>query len=163
MNPTRPTKKVSPSMIPQLEWLLNPELDKIARTQLPCKGLLLQNFQNRYVYLKVSDDFIHKLFPLLQENDKQIPSYFSSSDHIGAHISVIYPEESYPVPILPEINNNYGFEIGSLFKAQLGEKTYLGLTVKSPELDQLRLRYGLSTQLNFRGYLVPFHITIATV
>ncbi|KJV89680.1 hypothetical protein [Rickettsia bellii] len=40
----------------------NPELIKVAKT-LKNEGVVLQ--EKNYTYLKISDDFIHKLYPLI--------------------------------------------------------------------------------------------------
>ena len=95
-------------------------------------------------------------------NGKQIPSYFSGLVAPGAHISVIYPDEQEPVPLLEAVNRVFNFVVGDLFKATLGKKTYIGLTAHSPDLQKLQLSYGLNIKLNLHGHLVPSHITIAT-
>ncbi|WP_419235308.1 hypothetical protein [Rickettsia endosymbiont of Nabis limbatus] len=44
----------------------NPELIKAAKS-LKNEGIVLQN--ESYAYLKISDDFIHKLYPLIAEDE----------------------------------------------------------------------------------------------
>ncbi|HJD63274.1 MAG TPA: hypothetical protein LFW14_07015 [Rickettsia endosymbiont of Degeeriella rufa] len=61
----------------------NPELIKVAKT-----------LKKNYAYLKISDDFIHKLYPLIAEHENlQKPGYFSEQCNIGAHITITYPNE----------------------------------------------------------------------
>ncbi|HJD61615.1 MAG TPA: hypothetical protein LFV90_05685 [Rickettsia endosymbiont of Columbicola hoogstraali] len=69
----------------------NPELIKVAKT-LKNEGKVLQD--KNYAYLKISDDFIHKLYPLIAEHENlQKPDYFSEQCNIGAHITITYPNE----------------------------------------------------------------------
>ncbi|WBV65335.1 hypothetical protein PGH44_12590 [Legionella pneumophila] len=49
--------------------------------------------QNQLTYLKIHDEWIHELFPLLQNEQIRKPDYFGN-ESIGAHISIIYPEEN---------------------------------------------------------------------
>lgn len=71
----------------------NPTLLKYAKKKLPLQGTLKQDNTGSYYYLKIHDDFIFKLFPLIKEPGLSIPDYFLPRYDIGAHISVIYPEE----------------------------------------------------------------------
>ncbi|HHW3788005.1 TPA: hypothetical protein ACT9MN_002695, partial [Legionella pneumophila] len=49
--------------------------------------------QNQLTYLKIHDEWIYELFPLLQNEQIRKPDYFGN-ESIGAHISIIYPEEN---------------------------------------------------------------------
>jgi len=79
------------------------------------------------------------------------------------HISVIYPEELAILPPIDAIGRQFDFSIDRYFKANLGAKTYFGCTIESPQLINLRLNIGLGDALNFRGYVVPLHFTIAVL
>lgn len=81
---------------------------------------------------------------------------------MGAHITVIYPEESPNIHIqLKELNQIHHFSIKDLVMAEIGPKNYYVLLVESPSLLALRRKYALTDLLNFKGYGIDFHITIA--
>ncbi|WP_410524470.1 hypothetical protein [Rickettsia bellii] len=60
-----------------------------------------------------------------------------------------------------DINVIHSFEIEELAKTQIENKQYYVLKVSSPSLISLRKKYQLPPQLNFKGYKVSLHITIA--
>ncbi|MCC8370159.1 MAG: hypothetical protein LN566_02145 [Rickettsia endosymbiont of Stiretrus anchorago] len=137
----------------------NPELIKAAKS-LKNEGIVLQD--KNYAYLKISDDFIHKLYPLIAEHkDLQKPNYFSEQCNIGAHITITYPNEEIVIND-QDINVIYSFEIEELAKMQIENKQYYVLKISSPSLISLRKKYQLPPQLSFKGYKVGLHITIAT-
>ncbi|WP_342169819.1 hypothetical protein [Rickettsia endosymbiont of Seladonia tumulorum] len=132
---------------------------KVAKT-LKNEGVVLQ--EKNYTYLKTSNDFIHKLYPLIAEHeDLQKPDYFSEQCDIGTHITIIYPNEEVVIND-QDINVIHSFEIEELAKTQTGNKQYYVLKVSSPSLISLRKKYQLPPQLSFKGYKVSLHITIAT-
>jgi hypothetical protein len=137
----------------------NPELIRIAQTEIPHSGVLLQT-ENGYTYLKVSDDFIHRLHPLIKETSIVKPDYFSEGTATGAHISVVYQNEIERPVCTNDIGKRFKFSINDLWYLRLGAKRYIALSVSSPELSSLRVAYGLSTDLNFRGIRVNFHLTV---
>jgi hypothetical protein len=131
----------------------------IARAQtLRNDGFLVKN-PNNYVYLKIDDAFILDLFPLLTPTNVQIPDYFGD-DKMGAHISLIYPQE-YKFIHEDDLHQEYRFEVQSLVQTKLGQKTYYALLVTSPQLLQVRQKYGLGDLLDFKGFRISFHITLA--
>jgi hypothetical protein len=118
----------------------------------------LSRTDNNLVYLNIDDDYIHQLYPHLQNNSIMKPDYFGK-DSIGAHISVIYPEEN------PKISNDYfdekhHFSIKNLYWTQLNSKKYYVLMIQSDSLIQLRNQSGLSEKPYFRGHAIDFHITV---
>ncbi|MGI4753470.1 MAG: hypothetical protein ACRYE8_07125 [Janthinobacterium lividum] len=134
----------------------NPELIKVAKS-LKNEGIVLQN--ENYAYLKTSDDFIHKLYPLIAEHeDLQKPNYFSEQCNIGAHITITYPNEEIVIND-QDISIIHFFEIEELAKTQIENKQYYVLKISSPSLISLRKKYQLPPQLNFKGYKVGLHIT----
>lgn len=140
----------------------NPVLLKYAKDKLPLQGILKQNDTGSYCYLKVHDDFIFELFPLIKEAGFSTPEYFMPTCDIGAHISTIYPEEMFSEKMsIDELEQSFSFEINNLVGVTVFNKTFFALTVTSPSLEQFRLKYGFPTKLNFRGLIVPFHITVA--
>lgn len=143
----------------------NPKLLNYARVHLENKGVLKLGELMPYCYLKISDDFIYRLFPLLENRDLIIPDYFNNEGSVGAHISVIYPEEmpqEMPQKILiNELGNTFHFSVNGLYCVEIFDKKIIALIVECPDLQQLRLKYGFPIKLNYHGLKVPFHITIA--
>jgi len=139
----------------------NPALIKLA-AKLPTIGTLAITNQH-LVYLDIVDDYIHQLFPLLENKNNLIvkPDYFNKY-LIGAHISVIYPEENKLInPI--ELGKQHKFKIKNLITMEINSKVYYALRVESHSLLELRRKYKLPDKLNFRGIRVEFHITIGTL
>ncbi len=125
--------------------------------KLPHSGVLKDSGRG-FVYVKVDDDYIYKLFPLVKKAGYDIPPYFRRPDAAGAHISVFYEEESKRLPDIQEIGRYFTFEPVKILEVYAGRGNfYIVLEVKSPELERLREKYGLSPLL--KGY--PFHISIA--
>lgn len=114
-----------------------------------------------YYYLKIDDDFIHKLFPLIPDNTLEKPDYFSFQNSVGAHISFIYPEEITNIFSISELNQIFSFDITGLVDIKVFGKRIIALVVESKELENLRTKYGFAQKLKFHGLLVPFHITVA--
>jgi hypothetical protein len=141
---------------PQITQLTNPVLMQ-ASLSLDAIGKIAIS-ANDLLYLKVEDAYIHQLFPLLQNKNAQKPDYFGSGS-VGAHISIIYPEETTFIPSL-HCNEKHSFLVKELVAAELGAKTYYAIAVEAPSLLQLRRKYALPDQLCLKGYLISFHITI---
>jgi hypothetical protein len=78
-------------------------LIKFATEHIPLQGVLAQT-QDGFVYLKISNEFIYSLFPLLDVKEKKLPPYFSEPYNIGAHISVIYKQEIKAGQACPRIS-----------------------------------------------------------
>lgn len=134
----------------------NPSLINKALTLMP--NGYLSTSSEQLTYLDVDDDYIHQLLPLLKNRRIKRPNYFGE-ELIGAHISVIYPEEN--VWINPEdLGYEHYFTIKELFTAELDIKKYYVLMVESPSLILLRKKYGLGDMPYFRGNLINLHITI---
>lgn len=132
--------------------------------QFEHKGVLKQK-DNGYLYLEVSKDFIAQILPLIEAPGKLVPPrHFKSKKGIGAHISVMYENEQIENEIweIKELGQEFSFSIIELRTVKLNKdnkmkKLWL-LAVYSPELEQLRERYGLLSKL--KGH--DFHITICT-
>lgn len=143
-------------IIPSITKLNIPELISTA-AQLATEGVLRKS-KNNLIYLDIDDNYINRLFPLLEDKSIQKPNYFGKG-LIGAHISIIYPEEQRIFK--PEdLNKNYSFQIKELVKAEINLKNYVVLLINSPELVRLRNKYHLDDQLNFKNHLIDLHITI---
>lgn len=136
--------------------LSNPKLLSAAKA-LDTKGWIQQN--DDYCYLKVDDRFIHSLYPMLNESVRIYkPDYFSE-DQVGAHISVVYPEERTKIS-MDNIGQIHTFSITKIIKAHFGLKEYYALSITSPSLSRLRKDHQLSARPVFKGQEIMFHITI---
>ncbi len=151
-----------------MEQIINTPLLQEIKRLCPKEGILSINAENAYCYLKLQDDFLINLFPSLTESIKdliKLPDYFSG-DNIGAHISVIYPEEVKTESMKATIQQNafekqHTFQVLELIKMPMPKKTYYVLSVAAPSLTAIRTTLGLPSLLNFRGLWVPFHLTVA--
>lgn len=130
------------------------EIVAYAREILPHEGQL--HSKNGFVYLKVDDAYIHALFPMLGLASKGFrePPYFRRPQPIGAHISVFYQDENVSPK---EVGQTFHFELEDIEIIHTKNAIYAVLQVKSPELEQLRKKYGLRPKLH--GH--EFHISLA--
>ena len=141
-----------------------PILTAFAVNNIPLKGILQQTNEG-YIYLKIDDQFIYSLFPLLQIKGKTLPPYFSEPYNIGAHISVIYKEEfqkSFEILKIEELGTLIHFDVTDLFRAKINQKIFFALTINSNALIKIRKKYGFSEKPVYHGIPVDWHITIAT-
>jgi len=113
---------------------------------------------NNLVYLDIDDAYIHRLFPLLKNQQIKKPDYFGEKS-AGAHITVIYPEENTKIN-KNDLDQKHDFIIKDVVTAQIGLKTYYVLLVESSSLLQLRRKYKLPDLLCFKNYFIGFHVTI---
>lgn len=141
---------------PRIEILNIPQVINEA-SKLTKTGKLKKTNSN-LIYLDIHDDYIHRLYPIIESQLVKKPEYFGS-DMCGAHISVIYPEE-HVSPHRDDLYQMHTFELKDAFTAEIGSKRYYGLLVTAPSLELLRKKYGLSELLVFKNYLIDFHITI---
>jgi hypothetical protein len=127
-----------------------------AKTHLPQEGCLAIK-SDGFGYLKVDDNYIHALFPMLgvKEEGYKEPPYFRSQEAPGAHISVFYEDEN----VIPEeVGQTFPFTLKQIVIVAPTKTTkYAVLQVDSPELEKLRQKYGLSPKLH--GH--EFHISLA--
>ena len=125
--------------------------------KLPKEGVVKQ-LSNRFAFLDINNEYIHTLWPLLSSSGFKKPDYFKKGS-VGAHITLVYPDENKTLK--PEyLNQKHFFSIDQLAIAELGEKSYLVLLIKSDSLITLRKNHGLPPLLNFNGYEIGLHITI---
>lgn len=131
---------------------------------IECTGVLKQK-KSGYVYLEVSNDFIGELLPLVAAPGKMVPPHhYTNNTGIGAHISVMYEDELIHNEIweIAELGQQFTFTVEDLrtVKCSKEGKTqkFWILVVDAPQLEQLRIGYGLSSKL--KGH--DFHITIGT-
>ena len=131
---------------------------KYAEAHLPHCGVLKSS--SGFVYVDVDDEYIHKLASFIQQEGFEEPPYFGNADLVGAHITVIYPDE------LKNLSMREIQECGKMVYFTLkgcevvhpqrwkGIDEVYFIAVDAPELDLIREKYGLPK----REY--SFHITI---
>ncbi|KGP62387.1 hypothetical protein EP47_06355 [Legionella norrlandica] len=125
---------------------------------LRAEGILQQ--RDNYCYLKIDDDYIHFIHPILSVYDAiDKPDYFKPPDDVGAHISIIYPEENISLN-RKHIGQRHRFSIDGLIKARFGLKEYFALSITSPSLVAFRQKYCLDPKPTFKGQQIVFHITV---
>jgi len=134
-----------------LHRLDNQTLIEVAN-KLPRSGILIRD--GDYAFLKISEDYIEKLFPLLEGHEKLYKPLYP------AHISLIYPEEECYVSD-SDVGSLHSFELLDLYTTQLFGKHGWLMTVSAPSLEQLRKKYNLPKKLCYKGHRIVFHITIA--
>ena len=128
-------------------------------SKLPSKGILKTNLHN-LTYLNIDDAYIHQSFPFLTDKQANKPDYFSDNKNfIGAHISVIYPEEQ-TLCDRSYLSREYDFSIEGLFSTFIDEKKYYALKVIAPQLTAIRQAADLPAKPCYKNYLVDLHITI---
>lgn len=129
-----------------------------AENQLPHWGILKNS--DGFIYVDLDDGYIHKLTPFIQQQGFEEPPYFGSPDLVGAHISVVYPDEltKYGIKEISELGEKIHFSLTGCNVVHPPnweeiEEVYF-IAVDAPELDEIRQKYGLPK----RRY--EFHITI---
>jgi len=139
-----------------------PSYDKIADyifDHLDTVGTLEQD-RYGFVYVNLDDDFIFKLYDLIEDQGFVPPPYFGHSEMHGAHISVIYPGEvqHYKIGKVTEVGNEIKF---CCKKSEIVQpKNWRGVSdayvieVEAPSLAKIRKKYGLPKAAH------KFHITI---
>src|ERR1700722_1285275 len=92
----------------EVEVIDHPEIPAILQ-ELPRHGVLMQRERDGFIYLKVSDEFLDKLFTVLTEIYGE--NLVKGSSLVGAHASVIRPSIGEPVfRDIPELNQTFDFE-----------------------------------------------------
>lgn len=125
---------------------------------LPLYGTLVKT--GDFIYLDVDDQYVYKLISFIEKDGFQAPPYFGSPDLVGAHITVIYPDEAkkYKIKDIEEHGEKIYFspKICQIVHPPQWEgidEIFL-VVVDSPELDKIRQKYGLPQKR------YNFHITI---
>ncbi|MCB1180835.1 MAG: hypothetical protein KDK55_02265 [Chlamydiia bacterium] len=117
---------------------------------------ILKRKDNGFIYLDVSNEFITEIIPLL-DHEGMLRARPTASRSIGAHISVFHEMED----ITPkELGEAFSFEVKEIRSFTLhtrdGFKKLWVIAVNSPELENLREKYGYSPKL--KGF--DYHITL---
>ena len=141
------------------EPAFNKEILAYVKTNLEMRGTLCQNAEG-FVYVKVDDEYIHKLVQFLAGQGFEEPPYFGRAELVGAHISVIYTQELQQKPLenIVELGQSIVFEPIECKVVQPPtwpevEAVYL-IAITAPELAKIRQKYGLPESK------YAFHITI---
>jgi len=125
---------------------------------LPLHGKLQQS--DAFIYVDIDDDYIHKLLEFIKEEGFQPPPYFRSPNKVGAHITLLYPDELRNSPLIniQEINQDIDFTLQECLFVHppMWEEMQriCIITVQSLQLDELRKKYGFPQKAH------DFHITI---
>lgn len=138
--------------VPSCDAILND-----IENNLPHVGILKNS--DGFVYVDVDDGYIHNLITWIQQDGFEEPPYFGAG-LVGAHITVIYPDEikKYGLTDITECGEQISFvpkdcQIVYPPRGKEIDEVYF-VVVESPQLDQIRKKYGLTK----REYV--FHITI---
>lgn len=141
--------KEDPSCAPMLDYI---------QKNMQTSGTLRN--ANGFVYVDVDDAYVHELIQFIQKEGFEEPPYFDGPGLVGAHITVVYPEEmkKYGVKSIEECGTSIYFtprtcQIVHPPRWQEIDEVYF-IVVDAPQLDNLRKKYGLPK----REY--DFHITI---
>lgn len=116
----------------------------------------LQQTADQFVYVKVDDDYIHKLIEFIGEEGFVEPPYFGRDDLVGAHITVInrFEMQEHHIKCIHELGACIFFKPLCLKVVENNERCYYILEVEAKRLETIRCRYGLPKAQ------YPFHITI---
>jgi hypothetical protein len=118
-----------------------------------------------FLYLEIPDEIVDGFFQLIPERGLDKPSAASKEDYVGAHISVMYSEETERLAKkkkrVREVGESFSYTLDKMYVTEPEGwdevKEVYFITVQSPELEALRKKYGLSKKLN--GH--DFHLTCA--
>ena len=132
-----------------------PEFLKEVRENFPLKGILKQE-SDGFTYVDLDDRYIHELIGQLPREGFKEPDYFGPG-LIGAHITVIMPDEWSSVRGVEECGTEVSFSLKGCEivhpKREDIDEIFL-ITLTAPFLEALRSKYGLLK------CMFDFHITL---
>jgi hypothetical protein len=117
-----------------------------------------------FYYLKISNDVIHGLFALIDEENIEKPPYdLGGYKDIGAHISVMSQDELDKDIDITDVGKEFSFKLGKFYSTKPEnwdemERVWF-VSVISPELENLRKKYKLPKTYKGKGH--DFHMTVA--
>lgn len=120
----------------------------------------LEVASNGLVYLKVDENYIDQLFPMLEkelEGHKLYKPGRFAKGNVGAHVSVIQPEENQPRKHIQEIGQKYCFSVVGLYSVKVRKMRVYYLKITAIDLQKLREKYGLPAEYKDHD----LHITLA--
>jgi hypothetical protein len=131
------------------------EILTYAQENLPQTGILRSS--NGFVYLDIDDNYIYELIPFIESAGFETPPYFGKERLVGAHISVIFPNE-LENGIIEECGKEFSFQLKNCITIKpeqfKGLVEFYFLIVEAPELNRLREKYDLARSEH------NFHVTI---
>lgn len=152
-------KRIEPKINPRCPEIENKDqILEYVKENLPAWGII-KTRKDGYVYAELPNYYIYDPYTLLSQSYAQLPNYFDDENSIGAHISLILPEENSKKSLtLPE---KIQFDVVDLLCTcphNLLEVKYLWyLTVKCQEIEEIRKKHNLSPKILDQD----FHITFA--
>jgi hypothetical protein len=133
------------------------------KSEVKLFGILKQS-PDGFTYLKVSNDIMNGFFMSIKEEGAEKPPYNTKKmNYTGAHATVFYSDEVKENKLeIKEIGEEISFKVGKMYSVEPKnwdemERVWF-LEIFSPELENLRKKYGLSKLVNGNQY----HITVAT-
>lgn len=145
------------SKINSREVISCPELLEEVRCNFPLSGILKQE-PDGFTYVDLDDRYIHELIEQLPQEGFSEPDYFGPG-LIGAHITVIMPEEWTTIQKIEECGTEVSFSLKACEivhpEREDIDEIFL-ITLEAPYLTVLREKYGLPQSL------FDFHITLGT-
>lgn len=133
-------------------------MSKLIQSQM-LQGHITQ--ENQYLYVDLT---LHSstMKPITHTLKARYPEYETFKDVTDLlHISLIYPEEV-------DKSANLDTHVGQLIEGTLTDiisviidnREYIAIRVLSKQATLIRQQNNLSEDLDFRGVIVPFHITL---
>ena len=123
----------------------------------------LKQSPDGFTYLKVSNNIINGFFMSIKEEGAEKPPYDTKAmNNTGAHATVFYSDEVKEKKLdIKEIGQEFSFKVGKMYSVNPDgwkemERVWF-LEIFSPELENLRKKYGLSKLVGGHQY----HLTIA--
>jgi len=134
------------------------------KVSVPLSGVVKQT-EDGFVYVDVSNDVIHGLFQLIDEEGIEKPPYFEERfNGVGAHITITNKQELGDQEF-KDVGKEVTFKLGKMYSIDpLGwedvERVWF-VEVFSSDIENLRKKYGLRKRKHKKGKSMEFHITIA--
>jgi len=136
------------------------EIIEYANEALPLSGKLTTD-ERGFTYLALPNEYIYELLPFLENGNATSPPYFDGLHNAGAHVSVILASESHDGLDLAGFSEEIPFSLTGCYFVEpenwLEMETIWFLTIKSPNLCEIRTRLHLSPYIENK----EFHITFA--
>jgi hypothetical protein len=144
-----------------IEKFIKQSAQKLEEVEL--KGILKQT-KDKFVYIKIDNDFIKGVFPLISNDGAEEPPYFGKGE-IGAHISAITKDEieGKNIEKIDELGEEIPFYIKGVFSTNPAGWSEMSrvwfVTIDCPRIVEIRKKYKLPATYDGKGH--DFHITVA--
>lgn len=156
-----PGKYVDLMVAKTIEKFIKQSAQKLEEVEL--KGVLKQA-EDGFVYIKIDNDFIRGVFPLLEDKNVEKPPYFGKGE-IGAHISAITKDEIEKKKIekIEEIGEEISFFVKGVYATDPQGWDEMSrvwfVSIDCPRIVEIRKKYDLPETYENKGH--DFHITVA--